>query len=162
MIDKYYTLIVLETDTSPSFLCFSYSAVSISDWTRCETWLAPVMFSVRQFKLPVITRLTSLVPMLLYNQWVKYERGILQASFVTFLLGSKEKKSKNKKIKKNRFTLDIRTMLRPLLHTENSRALRGGGCALNIQGSSEINNRLALNASIYLSLIPWRVLRNNI
>jgi hypothetical protein len=70
MIDQYYTLIVLETDTSPSF-SFSYSAVSISYWTRCETWLAPAMFSVRQFKLPVIPRLTSLVPMQLYNQWVK-------------------------------------------------------------------------------------------
>lgn len=75
MIDKYYTLIVLGTDNISKFPLL-YFAVSISDWTRCETWLAPVMFSVHQFKVPVIPRLTSLVPMQLYNQWVKYPRGI--------------------------------------------------------------------------------------
>lgn len=91
------------------------------------------MFSVRQFKLPVISRLTSLVPMQLYNQWVKYPRGIYRHHLLIFCLEAKRKSQE----KKGKFTLDIRTMLRPLLHTENSRALRGGVRALNIQGDQQ-------------------------
>lgn len=71
MIDKCYTLIVLETDNISKFPLI-HLAVTTSDWSRYETWLAPLLFSVRQSKLPVIPRLPGLVPMQLYNQWVSY------------------------------------------------------------------------------------------
>jgi hypothetical protein len=51
MIDKCYPVIVLETDNISKFSLL-YLAPSIFDWSRYETWLAPVLFSVRQLKLP--------------------------------------------------------------------------------------------------------------
>ena len=57
MIDNYHTLIVLETDNISKFP-LRYLAISICDWARYETWLAPALISARQLKLPAITRLT--------------------------------------------------------------------------------------------------------